>query len=81
MLFAPPPIDGVFDSPEPGGRAGEDATSPRHTTTELERQLAEYRRTEEALARRTAELEEARSFSTPCSSTSRSCSSSRMPST
>ena len=33
-----------------------------NTKTELERQVAEYRRTEEALARRTAELEEARNF-------------------
>ena len=32
------------------------------TKTELERQLAEYRRTEEALAKRTAELEDARNF-------------------
>ena len=42
--------------------AADDAPAPRHTKTELERQLAEYRRTEEALARRTAELEEARNF-------------------
>ena len=33
-----------------------------NTKTELERQVAEYRRTEEALARRTAELEDARNF-------------------
>jgi phosphoserine phosphatase RsbU/P len=35
---------------------------PRPTKSELERQLAELRRTEEALARRTEELEDARSF-------------------
>ena len=39
-----------------------DGRVTRHTKTELERQVAEYRRTEEALARRTAELEEARNF-------------------
>ena len=61
LFLAPARIDGVFDSPDPaGGRARDDP--PRPTTTELERQLAEYRRTEEALARRTAELEEARNF-------------------
>jgi sigma-B regulation protein RsbU (phosphoserine phosphatase) len=61
--LAPARIDGVFHSPEQdGGRAGQDAAGPRHTKTELERQLAEYRRTEETLARRTAELEEARNF-------------------
>jgi sigma-B regulation protein RsbU (phosphoserine phosphatase) len=63
IFFAPARIDGVFDSPDQGvGRAGADAAGPRHTNTELERQLAEYRRTEETLARRTAELEEARNF-------------------
>jgi sigma-B regulation protein RsbU (phosphoserine phosphatase) len=62
-LFAPPPADGVFDGREPGaGRGGDGSPAPRPTTTELESQLAEYRRTEEALARRTAELEEARNF-------------------
>ena len=35
---------------------------PRPTKSELERQLAELRRAEEALARRTEELEDARSF-------------------
>ena len=62
-LLSPSRVDGVFDSPEPGGgRGGDDAPAPRHTKTELERQVAEYRRTEEALARRTAELEDARNF-------------------
>lgn len=37
-------------------------TGQRPTKSELERQLAELRRTEEALARRTEELEDARSF-------------------
>src|SRR5688500_8033191 len=54
-------LSGVFDSPEPGGGGA----APRQTNTELERQLAEYRRTEETLARRTAELEEARNFLDP----------------
>src|SRR5688500_8884910 len=45
LLFASPPADGVFDGSEPGaGRGGEETASPRHTTTELESQLAEYRR-------------------------------------
>ena len=62
-FLSPSRVDGVFDSPEPGGgRGGDDAPAPRHTKTELERQVAEYRRTEEALARRTAELEDARNF-------------------
>ena len=38
------------------------STGSRTTKSELERQLAELRRTEEALARQTAELEDARSF-------------------
>ena len=58
---APARIDGLLHSPgSGGGRAADPA--PRQTKTELERQLAEYRRTEEALARRTAELEDARNF-------------------
>jgi sigma-B regulation protein RsbU (phosphoserine phosphatase) len=62
-LLAHGRVDGVFDSPESGGgRHPDDGPAPRQTKTELERQLAEYRRTEEALARRTAELEEARNF-------------------
>ena len=58
---APARIDGLLHSPDSGGGRAADP-SPRQTKTELERQLAEYRRTEEALARRTAELEDARSF-------------------
>ena len=51
-FLSPWRVDGVFDSPEPGGgRGGDDAPAPRYTKTELERQVAEYRRTEEALAR------------------------------
>ena len=58
---APARIDGLLHSPDSGGGRAADP-SPRQTKTELERQLAEYRRTEEALARRTAELEDARNF-------------------
>jgi sigma-B regulation protein RsbU (phosphoserine phosphatase) len=62
-LLAPGRVDGVFDSPESGGgRNPDDGPAPRQTKTELARQVAEYRRTEEALARRTAELEDARNF-------------------
>jgi phosphoserine phosphatase RsbU/P len=61
IYLAPPKIDGPFWSPEPDAGRG-DETPVRVTKAELERRLAEYRRTEEALARRTAELEDARNF-------------------
>ena len=54
--------DGVLHSPDPAGGSGGESHGPRQTKTELQRELAEHRQTEEALARRTAELEEARNF-------------------
>ena len=53
---------GVLLAPERDGGAAGDSPAPRLTRMELARQVAEHRRTEEALARRTAELEEARNF-------------------
>jgi sigma-B regulation protein RsbU (phosphoserine phosphatase) len=59
---APTDPDDAPKTPEarPSGPAGDGGV--RLTKAELERQLAEHRRTEEALAQRTAELEDARSF-------------------
>ena len=54
--------DGVLHSPDPAGGSGGESHGPRQTKTELQRELAEHRQTEEALARRTAELEDARNF-------------------
>ena len=54
--------DGVLHSPDPAGGSGGESHAPRQTKTELQRELAEHRQTEEALARRTAELEDARNF-------------------
>ena len=47
---------------KPSSSDDSSGTTPRPTKSELERQLAELRRAEEALARRTEELEDARSF-------------------